>query len=74
MGLDCGPESIKKNREAIMSSKTIIWNGPMGVFEMSKFEGGTKAMMDDMVRATDCHSKTLRADSHSRSRQLPRVS
>nr|AAW79328.1 phosphoglycerate kinase [Guillardia theta] len=52
MGLDCGPESIKKNREAIMSSKTIIWNGPMGVFEMSKFEGGTKAMMDGMVEAT----------------------
>ena len=62
MGLDCGPESIKKNREAIMSSKTIIWNGPMGVFEMSKFEGGTKAMMDDMVRATGCHARTLMAD------------
>merc|ERR1719453_2007884 len=38
MGLDCGPESIKLNAAAIASSKTVIWNGPMGVFEMGKFE------------------------------------
>merc|ERR1719454_1244428 len=38
MGLDCGPLSIAKHKEVIMSSKTIIWNGPMGVFEMGKFE------------------------------------
>jgi phosphoglycerate kinase len=35
-----------------MESKTIIWNGPMGVFEMGKFEGGTKGMMDTIVAAT----------------------
>jgi len=52
MGLDCGPESIKLNAAAILSSKTIIWNGPMGVFEMAKFEAGTKSMMDTMVEAT----------------------
>jgi len=52
MGLDCGPESIKANAEAILSSKTIIWNGPMGVFEMAKFETGTKSMMATMVEAT----------------------
>jgi len=52
MGLDCGPVSIKKNAEVIMSSKTIIWNGPMGVFEMASFEAGTKSMMDTMVEAT----------------------
>jgi len=52
MGLDCGPESIKLNREVILGSKTIIWNGPMGVFEMGKFETGTKSMMDTMVEAT----------------------
>ena len=34
----------------INSSKTIIWNGPMGVFEMVKFESGTKSMMDTVVR------------------------
>eukprot|EP00282_Hemiselmis_andersenii_P007985 CAMPEP_0114132080 /NCGR_PEP_ID=MMETSP0043_2-20121206/12901_1 /TAXON_ID=464988 /ORGANISM="Hemiselmis andersenii, Strain CCMP644" /LENGTH=419 /DNA_ID=CAMNT_0001225565 /DNA_START=36 /DNA_END=1295 /DNA_ORIENTATION=+ len=52
MGLDCGPVSIKKNAEVILSSKTIIWNGPMGVFEMASFETGTKSMMDTMVEAT----------------------
>merc|ERR1712072_794134 len=40
LGLDCGP-------------KSIIWNGPMGVFEMGKFEAGTKALMDAVVGATE---------------------
>ena len=52
MGLDCGPESNKKNSEVILASKTIIWNGPMGVFEMEKFATGTKTMMDTVVEAT----------------------
>eukprot|EP00928_Gymnodinium_smaydae_P014537 TRINITY_DN15342_c0_g1_i2.p1 TRINITY_DN15342_c0_g1~~TRINITY_DN15342_c0_g1_i2.p1 ORF type:complete len:122 (+),score=39.33 TRINITY_DN15342_c0_g1_i2:46-366(+) len=52
MGLDCGPESNKKNAETIQASKTIIWNGPMGVFEMKSFETGTKAMMDVIVEVT----------------------
>jgi len=52
MGLDCGPESCTKNAEAIAKSKTIIWNGPMGVFEMTSFEKGTKSMMDKIVEAT----------------------
>jgi len=52
MGLDCGPESIARNAEAIAKSKTIIWNGPMGVFEMDSFASGTKAMMDNIVEAT----------------------
>merc|ERR1719460_1007336 len=52
MGLDCGPESAKLNEEAIKSAKTIIWNGPMGVFEMAAFEKGTKAMMDTIVEVT----------------------
>jgi len=52
MGLDCGPKSRVRNAEAIAKSKTIIWNGPMGVFEMATFEGGTKSMMDEMVKAT----------------------
>merc|ERR1712228_755057 len=42
MGLDCGPASIELNAKAVAESKTIIWNGPMGVFEMAKFEIGTK--------------------------------
>merc|ERR1712010_330126 len=52
MGLDCGPLSNEKNKAAIAESKTIIWNGPMGVFEMAKFEVGTKTMMDAVVEGT----------------------
>jgi len=52
MGLDCGPESIKLNKAAVDASKTIIWNGPMGVFEMARFETGTKSLMDAVVAAT----------------------
>merc|ERR1712137_327941 len=52
MGLDCGPKSIEANAKAVMDSKTIIWNGPMGVFEMAKFEAGTKKLMDSVVEAT----------------------
>merc|ERR1712196_47169 len=52
MGLDCGPLSNEKNKAAIAASKTIIWNGPMGVFEMDSFAVGTKTMMDAVVDAT----------------------
>lgn len=41
MGLDIGPDSIKTFSEALDTTKTIIWNGPMGVFEMEKFAAGT---------------------------------
>merc|ERR1711912_203001 len=53
MGLDCGPKSIVMNKAAVDASKTIIWNGPMGVFEMAKFEPGTKTLMDAVVGATE---------------------
>lgn len=59
MGLDCGPESIAKNAEAIAKSKVIIWNGPMGVFEMAKFEAGTKTMMDNIVEVTAAGAITV---------------
>merc|ERR1712203_1072911 len=49
MGLDCVPASMEANAKAVMESKTIIWNGPMGVFEMAKFETGTKSLMDAVV-------------------------
>merc|ERR1712066_185011 len=52
MGLDCGPKSIESNAKAVMESRTIIWNGPMGVFEMAKFETGTRKLMDAVVEAT----------------------
>merc|ERR1719420_910528 len=53
MGLDCGPKSNELNKAAVDASKTIIWNGPMGVFEMAKFEPGTKSLMDAVVAATE---------------------
>jgi len=52
MGLDCGPKSNELNAAAVKASKTIIWNGPMGVFEMGKFEPGTKSLMEAVVEAT----------------------
>jgi phosphoglycerate kinase len=52
MGLDIGPESAKLFSEVIKNSKTVLWNGPMGVFEMSKFEIGTKAVAVAVVEAT----------------------
>jgi len=52
MGLDCGEESMKLNAKMVAKAKTIIWNGPMGVFEMASFEKGTKALMDEVVKAT----------------------
>lgn len=52
MGLDIGPKSEKIIAEVIKNSKTILWNGPMGVFEMSNFEHGTKAVAEAIVEAT----------------------
>jgi len=52
LGLDIGPKSIALNDAAIAKSKTIVWNGPMGVFEMAAFEAGTKRMMEKIVEVT----------------------
>ena len=51
-GLDAGPESIKLFRDSILWAKTIIWNGPPGVFEFDKFSGATKAMAAAVAEAT----------------------
>ncbi|HNV30098.1 MAG TPA: phosphoglycerate kinase [Cyclobacteriaceae bacterium] len=52
MGLDIGPQATQVFSKVIEESKTILWNGPMGVFEMEKFEKGTKAVAEAVVRAT----------------------
>jgi phosphoglycerate kinase len=52
MGLDIGPESVRSFIEVVKSSKTVLWNGPMGVFEMQKFESGTKSVAEAVVAAT----------------------
>lgn len=52
MGLDIGPEAQKYFASILAASKTILWNGPMGVFEMKAFESGTKAVADAVAAST----------------------
>lgn len=52
MGLDIGPKSVALFQEVIKNSKTLLWNGPMGVFEMESFQVGTKAIAEAVVAAT----------------------
>ncbi|XP_033096597.1 probable phosphoglycerate kinase [Anneissia japonica] len=59
MGLDCGPESIAKFKAVVDNAKTIVWNGPVGVFEMEKFAKGTKGVMDSVVAATKRGTTTI---------------
>ena len=59
MGLDIGKYSISTFSEIISASKTIIWNGPMGVFEMSNFEKGTKEIATAICKATEMGAYSL---------------
>jgi phosphoglycerate kinase len=52
MGLDIGPETEKQFDAIIQSSGTLLWNGPMGVFEMSSFEHGTRSVGESIAQAT----------------------
>lgn len=52
MGLDIGPDAIQQFKDVILQSKTLLWNGPMGVFEMEKFQEGTKAIAEAITEAT----------------------
>jgi phosphoglycerate kinase len=51
-GLDIGPETARKYAEIIRSAGTVVWNGPMGVFELPPFDAGTKAVADAVAEAT----------------------
>jgi phosphoglycerate kinase len=53
MGLDIGPAACNDFSSVITNSKTILWNGPMGVFEMEKFQNGTKTIAESVVAATN---------------------
>ena len=53
MGLDIGPETIGAFGAAVKRAKTILWNGPMGVFEMEPFQQGTIAIANAVAEATD---------------------
>jgi phosphoglycerate kinase len=52
MGLDIGPETTARFIDAVLTSKTVLWNGPMGVFEMAAFANGTNAVAAALAKAT----------------------
>ncbi|MGL5080057.1 MAG: phosphoglycerate kinase [Microcoleaceae cyanobacterium] len=59
MGLDIGPDSVKVFQEALADCKTVIWNGPMGVFEMEKFAKGTEAIARTLAELTGTGTVTI---------------
>lgn len=59
MGLDVGPETVKEFTDIILESRTVLWNGPMGVFEMPAFSKGTEAIAKALATATDKGSLTV---------------
>ena len=52
-GMDAGPKSLEIFKEVILNSKTILWNGPVGVFEFSNYSNGTKSVGDAVARSTE---------------------
>jgi phosphoglycerate kinase len=52
LGLDIGPESAKRFAQEIVEAKTVFWNGPMGVFEIDKFAGGTRAVAEALTKVS----------------------
>ncbi|KAG0765348.1 hypothetical protein G6F60_000156 [Rhizopus arrhizus] len=58
-GLDCGEQSSKLFREEILKSKTIVWNGPSGVFEFDAFAKGTKSVLEAVIEATKEGATTI---------------
>lgn len=59
MGLDIGPKSTETFQKVVKEAKTIVWNGPMGVFEWDNFSKGTKGVMDAVVEATSSGATTI---------------
>jgi phosphoglycerate kinase len=62
-GLDAGPKTCEIYADVIKNSKLVIWNGPMGVFELDKFAGGTKAVGEALAGAKDTYSVIGGGDS-----------
>jgi len=58
-GLDCGPLSRKNFEKVILASKTVVWNGPVGVFEMERFSAGTRAVAAAVAKATAAGATTI---------------
>jgi phosphoglycerate kinase len=59
MALDIGPKTIELFNNEIIGAKTVVWNGPMGVFEMQKFANGTNAIANTLVEATQKGATTI---------------
>eukprot|EP00735_Rhodelphis_limneticus_P004976 TRINITY_DN1664_c0_g1::TRINITY_DN1664_c0_g1_i1::g.17752::m.17752 TRINITY_DN1664_c0_g1::TRINITY_DN1664_c0_g1_i1::g.17752 ORF type:complete len:443 (+),score=188.53,sp/Q9GPM4/PGK_DICDI/68.69/0.0,PGK/PF00162.14/5.7e-153,MTS/PF05175.9/1.2e+02,MTS/PF05175.9/0.27 TRINITY_DN1664_c0_g1_i1:75-1331(+) len=59
LGLDVGPKTSATFAEAIGRARTIVWNGPPGVFEIAKFDAGTRSMLDAVVKATGSGATTI---------------
>ncbi|NEQ83891.1 MAG: phosphoglycerate kinase, partial [Moorea sp. SIO2I5] len=59
MGLDIGPDSVKVFQDALADCKTVIWNGPMGVFEFDQFAKGTEAIANTMAELTKTGASTI---------------
>uniref|UniRef100_A0A7S1ICQ5 Phosphoglycerate kinase n=1 Tax=Eutreptiella gymnastica TaxID=73025 RepID=A0A7S1ICQ5_9EUGL len=58
-GMDCGPASMELFRETVLSSKTVIWNGPAGVFEFDNFSAGTKSLLEAVAELTQKGGKGI---------------
>ncbi len=59
MGLDIGPKTVERYRAEILQARTVVWNGPMGVFEMPSFARGTFAIAEALAEATDHGALTV---------------
>jgi phosphoglycerate kinase len=72
LGVDIGPETAKRFGEAIESAKTVLWNGPMGIFEIDAYSEGTRAVARAVGRATGTGAYTVAGggDSAAALRQM----
>lgn len=59
LGLDIGPESVKQFSDVVKQAKTIVWNGPMGVFEQDQFAAGTKGLLEAVAAQTKQNATTI---------------